>query len=131
MSTPATLTCRMITVVPARKKLGATLYGYIDKATKKPPVAGDMFYHPRYLKDFRAELAPQYFAKHASTRPPICVVLPNGQWWVVDSLAFSAEQGHHGEGWTITGTPPLITATPSISTKGYHGFLENGVLRAV
>lgn len=31
--------------------------------------------------------------------------------------------------WTTTGTPPLLTVTPSIQTGRWHGFLTNGVLR--
>lgn len=34
-----------------------------------------------------------------------------------------------GPGWTRTGTPPNVTATPSINFVGYyHGWLTNGVL---
>jgi hypothetical protein len=34
-----------------------------------------------------------------------------------------------GPGWTRTGTPPNVTASPSINYVGeYHGWLQNGVL---
>lgn len=42
--------------------------------------------------------------------------------WHVDGPSSSG--GH----WTRTGTPPNITASPSILTGKYHGFLQGGVL---
>lgn len=57
-----------------------------------------------------------------------CTVrLPDGTNWNIDGSA-------HGGGkstpnaWTRTGTPPNISASPSILTSGYHGWLQNGVL---
>jgi hypothetical protein len=31
-------------------------------------------------------------------------------------------------GWTVTGTFPKITVTPSIGSSGYHGFIRDGYL---
>ena len=47
---------------------------------------------------------------------------PDGHVWHVDGPSSS------GGGWTRSGTPPAITASPSILTPRYHGFLQNGVL---
>lgn len=45
-----------------------------------------------------------------------------GDQWVIEQPSTSG--GH----WTRTGTPPLITASPSIMTPRYHGWLNAGVL---
>jgi hypothetical protein len=54
------------------------------------------------------------------------VVCPPGKnWgdhWHVDGPA------NNGPGWQRTGTVPNITATPSIQTPRYHGWLRNGAL---
>jgi hypothetical protein len=42
--------------------------------------------------------------------------------WPIDGPC--ANGGH----WTRTGEPPLVTASPSILTPGYHGWLRAGVL---
>ena len=42
--------------------------------------------------------------------------------WHVDGFAKS------GGRWTRTGTPPDVTASPSILTPSYHGHLRNGYL---
>jgi len=47
------------------------------------------------------------------------VRLPCGSTWHLDDSR---------KLWTRTGVPPLVTASPSILTPGYHGFLQNGVL---
>jgi hypothetical protein len=55
----------------------------------------------------------------------LCVCLPPGgglDYWHVDAVA------KNGPGWERTGTVPNITATPSIQTPRYHGWLRNGVL---
>lgn len=56
--------------------------------------------------------------------------LPGGGDWNIDGPS------NNGPGWTRSGTPPLLTVTPSILAHGdtphldcyYHGFLTNGVL---
>ncbi len=52
--------------------------------------------------------------------------LPGNGEWCIDG---PSQQTPNGKGWTRTGTPPLITASPSIHWPGvYHGWLQNGVL---
>jgi len=56
------------------------------------------------------------------------VRLPNGSDWGIDI------PDKNGNPWTREGTPPNVTARPSIEVKGhaaragYHGFLTDGVL---
>lgn len=54
----------------------------------------------------------------------LTVQLPPGylSFWCIDGNATD------GGKWTRTGTPPDVTASPSILTGDYHGFLQNGVL---
>jgi hypothetical protein len=52
----------------------------------------------------------------------LTMMLPDGYEWAIDGPATSG--GH----WTRTGTPPHITARPSILSPGYHGWLTDGVL---
>lgn len=54
----------------------------------------------------------------------LVVRLPDGIDWMIDGPATN------GRGWTRSGTPPAITARPSILTTGYHGWLTDGVLRS-
>lgn len=55
----------------------------------------------------------------------LTVVLPDGTHWPVDG----PEGGGSNRPWTRTGTPPQVTADPSIRTPNYHGWLRDGVLR--
>lgn len=50
------------------------------------------------------------------------LMLPDGTEWNIDSKA------QNGPGWTRTGEPPRVSASPSILSPGYHGFLRDGVL---
>lgn len=52
----------------------------------------------------------------------LVVRLPDGTNWAIDAPST------HGAHWTRLGTPPLISATPSILSTRYHGWLRNGVL---
>lgn len=52
--------------------------------------------------------------------PHLHGVCPNGVHWDIDGPS------SNGNGWTRTGEPPNITASPSILVPGYHGFLQNG-----
>ncbi len=52
----------------------------------------------------------------------LVVKLPGGAEWVIDGESSS------GGFWERTGTPPRITARPSILTPNYHGWLTDGVL---
>jgi hypothetical protein len=103
----------------------------VDVATGERPKVGDMYYAPHMLENEfeRSGLAPSYFAQR-SQRPPIVVICPGGRSWCVDQRAYNHSQGGWcGEGWSVSGEPPLITCSPSINLQGsYHGFLQNGVL---
>lgn len=53
------------------------------------------------------------------------VALPDGGEWITTQ---SAKGGGH---WTVTGTPPNITASPSIfhnAPTGWHGWIRDGFL---
>lgn len=55
--------------------------------------------------------------------PFLWVMTPGGAW-CVDGASSSG-----GPGWTRTGEPPNVTATPSIHVVGrYHGWLRDGAL---
>lgn len=75
----------------------------------QPPVGGMWF----------ATWMPRNSGK---SHPPLIVQLPDGFSWNIDGPS------SNGDGWVRTGEPPNITATPSILTGGYHGFLQAGVL---
>jgi len=123
------LKCRMILVKRKRVRYdkGDGKHGYyhsiVNTVGEKPPVPGDMFYRPDILEKHPQELAPHYFA-HNSWRDPICVVLPNGTWFLVDSKTTTGP-----DGWVVTGEPPNITVQPSINVVGlWHGYLTSGEL---
>lgn len=76
-------------------------------------------------------------------RKPLWVKVPGGIHFLIDGRAydvalctkkpsevgFNDKAGWHGEGWNVSGEPPLISCSPSIHFPGhYHGFLTNGVL---
>jgi Family of unknown function (DUF6527) len=53
------------------------------------------------------------------------VWLPDGGTWI------TTQEASGGGYWTVTGTPPLITVSPSIfhnQPDGWHGFIRNGQL---
>lgn len=54
-----------------------------------------------------------------------CVMLPAGLEWIIYSYA----SGTPKQKWQVSGTPPNITVSPSISQVGYyHGFIKDGVI---
>lgn len=61
----------------------------------------------------------------------LVVKTPAGDW-CIDGPSYN--NGNRGPGWTRTGTPPMITASPSIGMGkdgrawAYHAWLRNGVL---
>lgn len=58
-----------------------------------------------------------------------CLVVktPAGDW-IVDAPSYAGEEVR-GNPWSRTGTPPKVTASPSIHFPGrYHGWLQNGFL---
>lgn len=53
------------------------------------------------------------------------VILPDGGQWITTQAATG------GGKWTVTGTPPQITVSPSIwhnRPHGWHGFIRSGVM---
>jgi hypothetical protein len=124
---------RRITIVPKEEQHGDYhLSTFVDRETGERPKAGDVFYAPHLFDRNRGALSPLYWEDWNRTqRPPIVVVLPNGQWWCVDELAIS-KQGRTGQGWRVSGsidtTPITLTVMPSINTRTYHGVLSNGSL---
>ena len=69
----------------------------------------------------RELLSNYYWETWADKRPPICVICPNGDSWIIDAKA------DFGPGWRVTGTGPNITCSPAIVLPGYHGTLQDGV----
>lgn len=65
------------------------------------------------------------FSHHPDGIESWLVALPDGGEWI------SSQQASGGGYWTVTGTPPMITVTPSIwhnSPHGWHGFITSGEL---
>jgi len=58
----------------------------------------------------------------------LVVTLPDGSPWNIDGAAWRSGEQRVPRAWTRTGTPPLVTARPSILTPTYHGWLTDGVL---
>jgi hypothetical protein len=50
------------------------------------------------------------------------MALPGHGEWTIDGPS------SNGPGWQRSGIAPNFTVTPSIASKNYHGFLQNGVL---
>lgn len=66
-----------------------------------------------------------YYPEKGPDGLALCVSLPPEgglDYWFIDGPAKG------GGKWTRTGTPPNITASPSILTPRYHGFLRGGWL---
>jgi hypothetical protein len=90
-----------------------------------------MWYCPWYVEDrdeaeLRAGhsgiLSRFYTEQWLGKRMPIMVMLPDWSLWCID------QKSSNGEGWTVVGNAPQVTASPSILVPRYHGFLQNGVL---
>ena len=66
----------------------------------------------------------------------LCVKLPDRKPWNIDrGRKINASYVEHGSKskpvpqWSRTGTPPLITVTPSVNCVGrYHGWVRDGVI---
>ena len=88
-----------------------------------------VYYRQHYLSN-------EYMRDWLGKRWPLWVVLPNNDWFCVDSRA--AKTRETGEGWTVSGEAPNITVKPSIHVleddgngserTRWHGFLTDGVL---
>lgn len=73
---------------------------------------------------FRADWYDQY-SRHPDGIESWLVALPDGGEWI------TSQEATGGGYWTVTGTPPMITATPSIAHNapaGWHGFVTSGEL---
>jgi hypothetical protein len=57
----------------------------------------------------------------------LTIILPDRTPWCIDGYASNNGQ-REPRAWSRTGTPPKVTASPSIMTPGYHGWLRDGVL---
>jgi len=79
----------------------------ITRTAEYEPQPGDMWFNPSAGD---AYCSVEYLATWKALRPPLWVVLPNGDWFCVDSQAHKNKP----HGWTVTGEAPLITVTPSI-----------------
>jgi hypothetical protein len=71
-------------------------------------------------------LSPYYWKHSSAQRPPLCVVLPSGEWWDMD------KRTPDGGGWKVAGDPELLNLTclRSIVTKNYRGYLRRGIFCA-
>jgi len=97
---------------------------------------GHAFYAPWLLKDPHTWLSKQYMTEWLGKRDPIVVVLPMrsgdktiGFHFCIDGPASSGKKNgdEYRDGWTVTGSLPLITVSPSINAEGcYHGWIQNG-----
>lgn len=84
---------------------------------------GDMWYIDRELDQLSL-----FYRDNNMHRKPIMVMLPNRDFFCVDSPCYSQEKGSYG-GWSVTGEAPNITVSPSINMVGrWHGFLTAGIL---
>lgn len=99
-----------------------------DPALSKAPAhVGDIWYDTEFVEGGPLRLSLRF---HAAGRLPLMVRLPCGVDWCVDVCAWK-DGRPYGDGWTVTGTAPLITVSPSINLPGiYHGFIAHGVLSA-
>lgn len=108
------------------------------------PQVGDMWPLPEYIEfdkkhparqpdgSLVSRLSDQYWKENADKRPPLCVVMPGGDEFMIDSkcIDFTNEpaEGYYG-GWKVIGEAPHITITPSLNLVGrYHGYITNGVI---
>lgn len=97
-----------------------------EKVPEKERRAGDMWFEPWYLQGDheRYYLSDYYINNVKGTRMPLVVRLPSGRDFCIDGRT-----RNDSSGWTVTGTAPNITVSPSINHVGrYHGWLQNGVL---
>lgn len=131
------ITCRLIEIetieIPHQCDTpGCTYKRHLNKATRQKPQPGDMFFAPWLLSEPAESWAPRYLALPEPRRAPLVVITPDGRWWCLDQREYDHTRGGwHGEGWAMSGEPPLITMSPSINMVGsYHGWLQNGVLTA-
>lgn len=109
------LQCFLVDAVPSRMNTKPGMMWYL------PDLWDPAKDHLDSEKRNYGYLSENYFKDWSSTRPPLCVVCPNGQQWTVDANA------RDKAGWAVIGTAPNITCYPSILVGNYHGFLKEGV----
>lgn len=102
-------------------------------------------------------LTAHYFANNFPKRAPLILAMPDAaskspRYFMVDGQCYSNKCTRCGQrcwdkckcqgdktprgyfdGWTVSGTPPLISVHPSVDfdeedVKHYHGFVTNGVI---
>jgi hypothetical protein len=95
---------------------------------------GDIMFAPYYKEKWAGTpdqigksegrfLSDRYLREDYDKRDPLVICLPDGWHWCIDQKASNGL-----EGWQVSGEVPNLTASPSILSPGYHGFLQNGVL---
>jgi hypothetical protein len=78
-----------------------------------------------HTSDDRCKPGALWYATHDG-KPAIMARLPDGNIWC------SAHRADDGRGWTVTGTAPDITVTPSIDDTidgTWHGHIIGGVMQ--
>lgn len=102
---------------------------YAEYGDRGPWPIGTMYPDPEYLEHWiggKPLISPEYRASNAS-RPPLSVELPCGHFCVDMVTMQDGVPGDHG--WAVSGSPPLLTLTPSVNIKGgWHGYITNGVI---
>jgi hypothetical protein len=100
----------------------------------KPENEWQLFYHQIHLygkeqKECTLEDCPigsMWYADWYSWKGPdgrsLYVKTPSGGW-CIDGPSSNSKKP-----WTRTGTPPKVSAHPSINMHNYHGWLQDGVL---
>lgn len=83
----------------------------------------------RYLRNMERAIGSRYVREHRHLRPPLVLKLPDGTEFDIDFRSSPEIHRGAGDGWGCSGTPPLITLTPSVNIIGrYHGWIGcNGV----
>ena len=108
-----------------------------DPGPEREP--GDMWFNANMVDGPNAAyyldhyLSDEYKRDWLGKRFPLWVVLPNDDWFCVDSRARNGTVG-----WSVTGEAPMITCSPSIHVLDvddagndrtrWHGWLQNGEL---
>lgn len=105
---------------------GGTYRIWTEVIYRRPTPNGARYYAQRLLPPGAMYDAPWHrpFGHIGPDGLSLTVQLPPGHlsFWCIDGNATD------GGRWTRTGTPPNVTANPSIKTSDYHGWLQNGVL---
>jgi hypothetical protein len=97
-----------------------------ELTTMREAPAGAMWFAPWYAE--HSSLGSPIHQQERPGQPHLIVKTPGGDWNI-------DQKSRNGNGWSWTGTPPCVTARPSIGIYGadgqtfkYHAFLTDGVL---